>query len=275
MNDIELKINNINTGIKTNLPGKTMSVSACTELLHKPFDKDEMSKKCSERDKDKPDGKYYNMTPYQILEMWENNAAESRRYGQLLDSYTDIRLMNNNLLESWKLDNSFDYDMRLHGLCTGFDQFYNNLTKGTDYRFVTREQQMFIKSKKSGKYINGRFDCLFYSEMTGRYLLIDWKTNEEIKKDNKFEKMFGPLFNKEACDWNYYTVQVYMYKKALSEIYCIADPSMIDVYICQFNKDVNDRGTNFTVHKPAFEYDSDLLDDIIDFAYKKKELSKK
>lgn len=204
--------------------------------------------------------------------MWEANADESRRYGKLLDSYTDMNFENSNLLESWKIDNSYEYDKRLHGLCDGFDQFYSNLLKNTDYRFVTREQQMFIKSAKSGQYINGRFDCLFYSESTGRYLLIDWKTNDEIKKDNRFEKMYGPLFNKDACDWNYYTVQVYMYKKALSETYGIADPDMIDVYICQFNKDINERNTNFTVHKPAFDYDSELLDDIIDFSYKKKAL---
>jgi len=273
MENIKDIISKANKIIYNELKEKTLSVSACTELLHKPFDKDGMSKKCSERDKDNPEGKYYNMTPMQILEMWENNAAESRRYGSLVDSYAEVMLTNVESAESWKLDNSYDYDKRLNGLCEGFNQFYGNLCNKTDYQYVTREERMFIKSRKSGKFINGRFDCLFYSPSTHRYLLIDWKTNEEIKKDNKFEKMFGPMFDKEACDWNYYTVQVYMYKKALIETYNITDPNMIDVYICQFNQNVNGNGTHFTVHRPAFEYNSELLDDIIDFSYKKKQLN--
>ena len=113
---------------------------------------------------------------------------------------------------------------------------------------------------------------MFYSEKLNKFLVIDWKTSGSIDKENKWEKMFGPLYDKDACNLNEYTIQIQMYKKALSEVYEIAPPENIDVYICQFSINQNDTGTNFLLYKEGFEYNSFLLDNVIEFAYKKSRI---
>ena len=271
MNEIKQKIREKNKELET-LLGKTMSVSKTIDYMHKEFDREGVAKKCSDKGFNDPGSKYYQMTPEQIIASWEAKAAESRMYGSMMDNYIGTYLTEPDDIESWKLDNNYDYDQRIKGLCAGFEQFYDVITNKTDYKYVCREEKMFIKSNKTNEWINGRFDCMFYSEKLNKFLVIDWKTSGSIDKENKWEKMFGPLYDKDACNLNEYTIQIQMYKKALSEVYEIAPPENIDVYICQFSIDQNDTGTNFLLYKEGFEYNSFLLDNVIEFAYKKSRI---
>ena len=87
--------------------------------------------------------------------------------------------------------------------------------------------------------------------------------------------MLGPLYDYDACNLNEYTVQVQMYKKALCETYGISTPDKVDTYICQFSKEVNPNGNYYMLHKPGFDYSSERLDNVIEFAYKKVKLKNK
>lgn len=249
---------------------KTLSVSKCLSYIQKPFDQEGNAQRCFEKGFNKPDDKYYQMTKEDILKAWNEKSAASCRYGSLLDNYIGLNL-NNKLdeLEDWKLDNSYDYDKRLKGLCDGFDQFYATILSNTDYRFHSREEQMFIKSNKSENVINGRYDCLFYSQSKDRYLLIDWKSSGKIEKTNKWDKLLGPCFNLDACNGNTYSIQIEFYKKALTETYKITTADKIDTMICQMSESLNENNKNYIIIKPLIEYSSVFLDDVIDFAYKK------
>lgn len=268
-NDIKEKINAVNKEIYKQLKTKPMSVSNLIGYMHKEFDREGTAKKCFEKGFDDPESKYYQMDVKAILESWDVKATESKKYGSMMDDYIGTFLNDPKNLEWWKLDNNYDYDPRIKGLCKGFEEFHSIITGRTDYKYVCREEKMLIKSNKTGEWINGRFDCLFYSEALNKYLVIDWKTSGSIDKENKWEKMFGPLYDKDACNLNEYTIQVQMYKKALSEVYELAPPENIDVYICQFSSTPNELGNNFQLYKEGFEYNTELLDNIIEFAYKK------
>lgn len=252
---------------------RTLSVTGTIGLLHKEFDRDAIAKKCYDKGYDDPESKYYKMSVQEIIDSWEAKSIESKKYGSLLDDYIGMYLTNNEHIDEWKLNNNFDYDPRIKGLCTGFEQFYKTITEKTDYKYVCREEKMYIKSNKTDEWINGRFDCLFYSEALQKYLVIDWKSSGNIDRENKWEKMFGPLYDKDACNLNEYTVQVQMYKKALSEVYCLTDAEHIDVYICQLSIEPNETSTNFMLYREGFPYDTNKLDDIIEFVYKKKRMS--
>lgn len=269
MNDIKRKINEKNKEILKEIQGKTMSVSSLIGYMHKAFDREAVAEKCVKKGFDDPESKYYQMSAKQIIESWEAKANESKLYGSMMDNYIGTYLTEPENMETWKLDNNYDYDPRINGLCKGFNQFYDVISSKTDYEYVCREEKMFIKSNKTGEWINGRFDCLFYSPKLNKYLVIDWKTTGTIDRENKWERMLGPLYDKDACDLNEYTIQVQMYKKALSEVYELASPENIDVYICQFSVEPNETGTNFLLYREGFPYDTKLLDNIIEFAYKK------
>lgn len=264
-------IKNKNAEIAESFKG-TLSVSKCLEYLTKPFDKEGVAKKCFDKGFDDPNSKYYQMSVEAILESWEAKAAESCHYGSLSDDYICCRLEKPEMLESWKLDHSYDYDKRLKQSCNGFDQFYETLTTATDYKYVDREVKMFIENDK-GEKINGRLDCLFYSPSKDRLLVIDWKTSASVDKSNKWSKMLGPCYDKDECNGNEYTIQVQMYKKALAETYNILPSTQIDVFICQFIP-VTSGSKSYIIHNQNFEYDSALLNSIIEFAYRKHNAKK-
>ena len=272
MNELEEKIKLKNKEISASLSGKTMSVSKLLGYLHKEFDREGMAEKCSKKGFDDPESKYYKMTPEMIVESWEVKSTQSKSLGSNVDNYIGTMLTNQENLEKWKLDTNYDYDTQLKNKCDGFDQFYKILTEKTDYQYCCREEKMYVFSNKSNEWINGRFDCLFYSPSLNKYLLIDWKTSGSIDKENKWEKMFGPVYDKDACNLNEYTIQLQMYKKALSEIYKIAPAENIDTYICQFLEEPNKLGNYYQLYKEAFPYNSELLDNIIEFTYKKSRM---
>lgn len=254
---------------------RCMSVSKCIGYLSKPFDKEGVAKTCSERDFDKEGSKYYGMTPEAIIAMWDEKSDESKRYGSLLDEYVELRLENKDAaaLESWKLDNNYEYDERLRNNCKGFDDFIDVLARSTDYEYVGRETALYIVSA-SGNALNGRFDCLFRSRSTGNYLLIDWKTTEDIDTSNRFQKMLGPMYALDKCKMNEYTTQLHMYKKALVETYGVTDYQHIQCFVCQTVQAPNARGLNYNIIGENFQFNPKLLDKVIDFATQKHRLER-
>ena len=250
---------------------KTISVSKLNSYLINEFDAEACAKKCEEIGRSDPNYKYAGMSADDILKLWDDKRNESLRYGNLLDDYVGMVLNDKNKeLEIWKLDNNYNDDAMLNSLCTGFNQFLANIVSKTNYRYVSREMQVFIKSRNNNM-INGRFDCLFYDKNTDGYIIFDWKTTEDINFTNS-KKMKGPAYSLDDCKGNLYTLQLQLYKKALIETYNMATENKISIYICKFMKKPDENGLNYKLLKPNFQYDSEFLDKCIDFAVMKNNL---
>ena len=206
---------------------KKLSISNALNMLLTPFDSEGVSQKVYENHYDNPQSEYYHMTAEQIREAWSAKGATSTHYGSLLDDYIGCILTGNeNDLRLFKLDNGYDYDERLHGLCDSFDNFYSVLSKSGDTEFIDREKYLYLKVKnpfhnEEGQneymYMYGRFDALFRNKRTGKYILIDWKSSGTVDKvaDKWTKKMLGPMFKYPQLNWYQYTLQLYFYKQAL------------------------------------------------------------
>lgn len=60
--------------------------------------------------------------------------------------------------------------------------------------------------------IAGTYDCLFQNKETGKYILIDWKTNKKIKMNNRWQKLLAPLNYLDDCEYINYSLQLSIYK---------------------------------------------------------------
>lgn len=263
----ENKILEIN---KENNFKKKLSISKILDQLIEPFDSEATAQKTFEKHFDDQFSKYYKKTKEEILNMWAVKANTSRYLGSLVDQYAELILNkeDENKIKEWKLNNNFSTNFYLKNLCKGFDNFYNKLTNNSDYKFIAREVPIFYKYKDI--VINGRFDCLFYSETQKEYLLVDWKSNEEIKMNNRFSKMFGPMADFDNCDINRYTLQLQFYKAALLETYRIQEN--INLRIIHFLGNEVPDSNYFEVLKEKFEFNKNKLDAIIEFANEKLSL---
>ena len=264
---------------------KKISISNALGMLFTPFDSEGVSIKTAEKHFNNPESEYYHMTAEQIREAWSAKGATSTHYGSLLDDYIGAVLTGTeNDLRLFKLDNGYDYDERLHGLCDSFDNFYSVLSKSGDTEFIDREKYLYLKVKnpfrnEAGQdeyvYMYGRFDALFRNKRTGKYILIDWKSSGTIDKiPNKWtKKMLGPMFKYPQLNWYQYTLQLYFYKQALlNSGYLPEGTSPDDIVVMIVNlpgKIIEECGQNYQMHQGAIPYDETILNNFYEFAIKK------
>ena len=266
-----------NLNIDTNI--KKISISNALDMLFTPFDTEGVAQNTYNKHFNNPQSEYYQMTVEQIMEAWSNKGAESCRYGSLLDDYIGARLTGTeNDVKLFKLNNGYDFDQRLHGLCDSFDNFYSVMSKSGDTEFIDREKYLYLKVKDSENndiYMYGRFDALFRNKRTGKYILIDWKSSGTIDKvPTKWtKKMLGPMFKYPQLNWYRYTLQLYFYKQALIESgYVPADTKPEDIVVMIVNlpgKEIPECGQNFQIHQGAIPYDPSLQNEFYKFAIQK------
>ena len=281
MKQIDFSYNNT---IDNSIP--TLSISSVLGMLGKPFDSREIAEKTHNKHFNNPDSQYYQKTVDQIIDMWEEKGAESRHYGCMLDDYIGLNLneAEDTDMMLWKLDNDYDNDNRLKNVCTSFDHFLEKI-KEYDIEYIDREQTVYypISVQLPGDttdhqyYIKGRLDALFYDTKRNKYIIVDWKSSNTIDKQNRWEKLLGPMKHLDACNWNTYTLQGYFYKTALIEHYLPEGTQYDDVEfrIVQLPGHILENGLDYEIHKPAFNYDKQQMDNLYKYAVLKNILQKK
>jgi len=276
-----------NVNVDRSLP--TISISTILGMLSEPFDKEGVAQNTFNKHFNNPASEYYQMSVQQIIEKWEAKGAESCHYGSMLDDYIGFNLNKKDIeLRLFKLDNNYDNDTRLHGLCDSFDNFYSVLQKSGDTIFVDREKTVYYEIEiehpitgENIKYnIKGRFDALFYNKRTNKWIVIDWKSSGSIDKiPNKFtNKLLGPMNKYPALNYYTYTTQLYFYKKTLIERgYLPAGTNPDDVVVMIVNlpgKIIEECGRNFMTHQAAYIYDTELLNQVFKFGTQKYIMTK-
>lgn len=88
-------------------------------------------------------------------------------------------------------------------------QAYQELSK----RFVPIREE-FIVYNTDWK-LCGTIDFLAYDTLKDRIVILDYKTNKEIKKDNPFQRCVGVLEGLPDCNYVHYSAQLSTYKAIL------------------------------------------------------------
>lgn len=289
-----IKPNFSNVNIDRTIP--TISISTILGMIEEPFDRDRVVELTYNKHHNNPESQYYLKSKQEIIDMWEAKGADSRHYGSMLDDYIGLNLNNKSIeLRLFKLDNDYDNDERLHGLCDSFDNFYSVLSKSGDTIFVDREKTIYYKVEidnplneddqlnkddKLTYYVKGRFDALFFNKRTNKWIVIDWKSSGSIDKTpSKWtKKLLGPMSKFPALNYYTYTTQLYFYKKGLIESgYLPEGTNTDDVVVMIVNlpgKIIEDVGRNFATHQAAYAYDSELLDRLFKFGVQKDYINK-
>ncbi len=266
-----------------------ISISAVLDSMEHPFDKEGVAEKTYDRHYNNPNSPYFHKSVNEIIRMWESKGADSRRYGSMLDDYIGAVLTGTeNDIKLFKLNNSYDYDERLRGLCTSFDHFYNLMMKSGDMVFIDREKTVYYKIEVVNPldtdqtieyYVKGRFDALFYNKRTHKWIIIDWKSSGSIDKvPGKYTDNFlGPMFKYPELNYYRYTNQLHYYKLALLTNYLPKDTKPEDVVVMIVNlpgKMIEELGQDYATHLAGMAYNPELLMQIYTFAIQKALLEK-
>ena len=144
--------------------------------------------------------------------------------------------------------------------CMTFREFNDINIKSGKLKYLTREK--ILADESLG--VVGRFDALFQIN-DNTLLLVDWKNTENIETSNKWNKLLGPLSEYDECDYNLYTVQLYIYVYILRKKYHLTDVKIIPM-IVQIGTD------GYKMYTTSIPYSDELVENIIEFA--KNEINK-
>lgn len=292
MEQFSLDFSNIN--IDKSLP--VVSITNILSMLTEPFDKEGIAKKTHDKRFNDPTSEYYQKSVDEIINMWETKGAESCHYGSMLDDYIGVNLTGTDMdVKLFKLENNFTNDKRFHDLCESFDNFYKVMSKSGDTIFIDRERTVYHKveftdhnnpESKITYYIKGRFDALFYNKRTKKWIVIDWKSSGSIDKiPNRYTKqLFAPMDMYPALNYYTYTSQLFFYKMALvDDGYLPQGTTYDDVVVMIVNlpgKNIEGTSLNYAVHQAAFQFDTNLIEQLCvfgalnDYKQKKEKLEK-
>lgn len=244
-----------------------ISITNIKDSVKEPFDKEGVATKTFEKHYDNENSEYYHKTVEQIIEAWEAKGAKSRQNGANCDDYIGMiyRDASEEVKNSFKtriLKESVEMERKFQGIEACLKDFDNN-----GFVFECREKKLLLPYEYKGKVyiINGRLDALFSFQEMSKLLLVDWKNSEEIKTDNRYKNLLGPMRKFPDCDHYLFTLQIYIYRYILENVYGIETP--IYSYIVQFP---STKDYFYKTYKPAFEYDEALIKKIIEYSIEKR-----
>ena len=148
---VSKQINEVNNKIKDEI-SNYISVSQLKEFISEYFDSEQKAKECAEKGLNNPNYKYYNMTAEEILEQWNEKAAESKAFGNFLDEYAGLRLNNKDKeLGLWKLDNNFEYPVEKYTKKTDIKIDLDNEKPTIEFEDISDKKQKMWKFQSQEK----------------------------------------------------------------------------------------------------------------------------
>ena len=216
----------VNEGHRYYYNGKQLeSVSNITHLFTPKFDAAAKSQEMYEKYYNDPTSKYYQMTQQQILEQWTvikdtacYNGTNVHEFGEscfYFMTYQDDKILPN-------------FKARLNG-----DEF-NSINEKEDavVKFWNDLPQCFVPIASENQVCredlgySGTFDLLFYydAELDNKtpdksgFVIFDYKTNKDLYKNFRGERMLYPFNELLNCSFNVYQLQLSLYQLALEPI---------------------------------------------------------
>lgn len=136
------------------------------------------------------------ITTEQVLQEWEENKNKACELG------TKTHAFGENYCSS---------SMPTSGFEEAIVKFYNDLP---EYIVpVFRELQMYSKKYKFA----GTADLILYNKNTQKYIIVDYKTNKELFKNYKNQKLLPPFDNLLDNNFNKYQIQLSAYQYLLEQ----------------------------------------------------------
>lgn len=171
------------------------SVTTCLHEYTQEFDAERFSKKKAE-EKGVPQS--------EILTLWDINREYACVLGTELHFYIETYL-----LYGRKIETMTGIDERV----LAFHEFWDKLSE----KIEIIDCEILVYDEISG--VAGTIDCLAKNKKTGKYIIIDWKSNKEIKYDNQWQNLKKPFEHLEDCNFNHYSLQLSTYQEIITRAF--------------------------------------------------------
>lgn len=172
-----------------------------------------------------------NKTIQQVLDEWQYKNKFACEKGSTCHEYAQ-HLWSGNQYIQLKFDNSNDFFTavnKIHIQANKFYQDYQDRLEHLQDEFVVGSEEYNIASA---------IDHLFINKLTGGLVLVDYKTNSDIHKSEKYAKnMKVPLQHMKDYTLNHYYIQLSIYRYLLEKYTGLEVSEMFIVYFSENIKD--------------------------------------
>lgn len=156
--------------------------------------------------------RYANRTVEDVLAEWHLTNIKGTSMGSIGHAFME-QLVNNRILKDIEVD--IDLDLIKDKVRFVKIQMFNFWKKfgGSRYLTIAPEFVLFDEELKLG----GMIDFLGYDVVDKCFVILDWKTNKEIKTEswNHEKKLKGMFSHLDDCEFNIYSMQLNLYKYIL------------------------------------------------------------
>ena len=180
-----------------------------TTMIHKNFphfNANRMAPLCSKKGFNDPDSKYYQMTPEDIKQSWQDNCNQACFDGTRMHKAIELFYNEEAIDEDVLASTEYKYFERFHA---DIPELHGRLKP---YR---TEWEVYDEDLK----LAGSIDMIFEKE-DGSLLIYDWKRSKEIKTEAYGnDKGFPPFEHLPNCNFWHYSLQLNTYKRILETKY--------------------------------------------------------
>jgi ATP-dependent exoDNAse (exonuclease V) beta subunit len=195
---------------------KPISVTTLIHKYQKPFDLEGMSAMVAARE---------GVTQQEIKDRWANISKKACKHGTRMHSVAE-RIFNGEFVD----DSTFTPEQQVI-----FKQI-ETVVKRMKERPYDYESEKIIFDPVIN--VAGTVDLIGKNRETGEYVMMDWKTNKRIRKENEYGDTFlSPIDDLQDCEFNLYGLQLAMYEHILREGGFIEPDAKMRKFICHFNAD--------------------------------------
>jgi len=171
------------------------SVTTVIDEYTQEFDSDSISRKVAERD---------GLPQDEVLAKWAVARDYSCVLGTEMHLYIETFLMHNRKIET------------ITGIEDRIIEFHKFWGKYSEILEIVDSEVMVYDEESQ---VAGTIDCIARNKKSGEYIILDWKTNKEIKESNRWQNMNSPFGHLEDCNFNHYSLQISVYCEILKKAF--------------------------------------------------------
>ena len=195
-----------------------MSVTRLIEEYTNEFNAQEVAEKVAEKQ---------NISVQEVLDDWEYKNKFACTKGSTCHEYAQS-LWSGNEYKELKFDGSINYKVSVSVIQTQANRFYNNYKDRLEHLY----DEYVIGSEEYN--IASAIDHLFINKLTGGLVLVDYKTNSDIHKTERYAKnMKVPLSHLKDFTLNHYYIQLSIYKYLVEKYTNLKIEEMFIVYFSE------------------------------------------
>ena len=193
---------------------KPISVTTLIHKYQKPFDLEGMSLLTAQKE---------GVTQQEVKDRWAKINKDACRHGTRMHSVAE-RIFNGEFVD----DSTFTDEQKVV-----FQQIVAVVGKMKERPFDFESEKIIFDPAIN---VAGTVDLIGRHRDTGDYLLVDWKTNKKIRKENEWGDTFlSPIDDLPDCEFNLYGLQLSFYEHIMKEGGFIEPAAKVRKFICHFH----------------------------------------